>query len=75
MMAGLLYLKYMGFAHHDLSLENIVLTDEGSDHLQIIDLGMCFYAPFCVSSTSAVTLTDKTSRVLLSSQPCRGKPR
>lgn len=42
---GLLFMKrHARLAHHDISLENILLSDSG-DRVTIIDLGMCLRVP------------------------------
>ena len=44
MVEGLLFMKQtMGLAHHDVSLENVMLASDDSIH--IIDLGMCLRVP------------------------------
>lgn len=46
MAEGLLFLKEAAdLAHHDVSLENVMLTSHQQDEAQIIDLGMCLRVP------------------------------
>jgi len=66
----LLWMKHSaGLAHHDLSLENIMLTDQQQEEVTIIDLGMCLRVP--PSSSTSTTTTSWPVR--LTPQRCRGK--
>lgn len=66
MCDGLLFMKRTcGLAHHDISLENAMLDEQG--HVKIIDLGMCFRVPVSTSS-------GPSNPIYLTSQRCKGKP-
>ena len=70
MAKGLLFMKQTaGLAHHDVSLENVMLTDKEQGQVKIIDLGMCLRVPdrTCVDD-------DEPEPVYLRPQRCRGKP-
>jgi len=46
MTMGLLFMKQTAnLAHHDISLENVVLSGEGKEVATIVDLGMCIKVP------------------------------
>ena len=65
MCEGLLYMKQTsGIAHHDVSLENAMLTTNDKDVLQIIDMGMCLRVGESGRGQGPV---------YLSPQRCRGK--
>ena len=63
---GLLSMKRAGLAHHDVSLENIMLCSQSHDVANIIDLGMCLRVPKAVGAGQGP--------VNLTPQPCYGKP-
>ena len=70
MISGLLSMKQTsGLAHHDVSLENAVFTDEQRDEIKMIDLGMCIRAP-----SKMGRLAGSCEPVVLTSQISRGKP-
>ena len=62
MVAGLLFMKQQGLAHHDVSLENVGMTSKTS--VQIIDLGMSINVP----GVSPLTNTTKTINAINSSE-------
>lgn len=67
---GLLFMKTScGLAHHDVSLENAMLTEEGGSTIQIIDLGMCLRVPQAASSKK-----QQHVPTYLTPQRCSGKP-
>ena len=65
MVAGLLFMKQQGLAHHDVSLENVGMTSKTS--VQIIDLGMAINVPG-VGYYSPLTNTIKTTNATSSSE-------
>ena len=61
-----MYMKQTaGLAHHDVSLENVMFSDEQQDHVKLIDLGMCLRVPSSGGGPQPTHLTP---------QSCRGKP-
>ena len=67
MTEGLLFMKQTaGLAHHDVSLENVVLTSKQQGIAQIIDLGMCLRVP-------VLNEKSKDGQVMLFPQSCCGK--
>jgi len=81
MVEGLLFLKRLGLAHHDVSLENVV-TDGKQGVVKIIDLGMSVSVPSVRGSSrdspsSAATPPPPANGeppVIITPQPCAGKP-
>jgi len=41
LVASLLYCHQQGFVHHDLKLENVILTEEKKMAVKLIDFGLC----------------------------------
>ena len=69
MIKGLLFMKETTrMAHHDVSLENVMLTHAGGDEVKIIDLGMCVRVPKVLNDSEA------NEPVCLAPEPSRGKP-
>ena len=70
MVAGLLFMKQQGLAHHDVSLENIGMTSKTS--VQIIDLGMAINVPGVGYYSPRESSTHRAS-VYLAPQRSSGK--
>jgi len=77
---GLLFMKRTGFAHNDVSLENVMRSSGSKSavadlNVKLIDLGMCLKVPTSIHATRAdddgTTLPSLV--VLLRSQGFRGK--
>ena len=68
MVQGLLFMKQTsGLAHHDISLENVMVTGSGEESsATIIDMGMCLQVPHASGSNG--------EPVFLTGRPCHGKP-
>ena len=74
MAEGLLYMKEVaGMAHHDVSLENAMVSDDNV--VKIIDFGMCIGVPFKAAPTATAAANGSSSGpIYLTPQRCRGKP-
>jgi len=71
MVRGLLSLKHHHLAHHDVSLENAMVGEDG--HVQMIDLGMSLLVVVPPPSSSS-SRGHQQQQVLLTPRSCRGKP-
>lgn len=74
MVEGLLFMKQAcRLAHRDVSLENVMLTGDQPADAKIIDLGLAVRVPEPPEGAGGVA-PHPPEPVLLSGQPCHGKP-
>jgi len=67
MVNGLLFMKQHHIAHHDVSLENVVISEVGGSQVKIIDFGMSIMIPKTIADEAA------NKPVYTVSEPSRGK--